>query len=726
MAGWTAEKLARVLRGDAPGPWEVVAASTSAHRAAVEAGLHALALRADGERTVALTPAEIRAAGRDLRKPETWELDGAPAPGGLFCADVFGPVGDPARATTPGRIDLPEPVPHPLAPGATLESVPVLPADLRPFAHGDDGEPRDLTDGYRRLLNRRNRMARLVELDAPEMVVTNERRLLREAVDELLTGAVLGFVAARLDALEADDALDAALATLREDEGPARAVAELALRALGSDRLVEELTHTRLDEVGDAWGASRRRQLRDVLKAALFDVVPPGHPAYARVAAARVDALSAAGDLAGAHALAVGTGDDPLRIAVLAAELGAGTADLEREAAGSDARAWIACTALAMHHLRALAVAPAMAAFHRAARLRAPSRFRREVQLPPLPQLSGTPAHEVVGEIASCLRLNGLLSCSTLSGFLRLSREVGAGGPLLREQALALVRRAAASRSEAACDEMRELGRYLTESDAHPEAVAALEAALDGWPPGGDRDLLENALALACGRVGRTADAVALLRGLHERAGTPEDAVTLGCNLGIALVEAGRADEALPLLRGLAPPPGPSARQVARALGSTCLHLGDPAGARAVVEPVVAALGPRELATRDGAALVDLLLRAQLDLGDPAAEAVQRRLLAAVAARGQGPPVWLEEANLGDVLVSLGRPGEGILLLEGALGHQEEAFGATSSSALQIRRMLIRALRAAGDEDAAATLERPLPDLEAVEVRWEPIRLPGL
>ena len=69
-----------------------------------------------------------------------------------------------------------------------LEVLPVLPPDLRPLVPLDGGRfaTSDLNDLYRRVLNRNNRLKRLLELNAPDIIVRNEKRMLQEAVDALL------------------------------------------------------------------------------------------------------------------------------------------------------------------------------------------------------------------------------------------------------------------------------------------------------------------------------------------------------------------------------------------------------------------------------------------------------------------------------------------------------------------------------------------------------------
>jgi DNA-directed RNA polymerase subunit beta' len=69
-----------------------------------------------------------------------------------------------------------------------LESVPVMPPDLRPMVQVDGGRfaTSDLNDLYRRLINRNNRLKKLIGQGAPEMIVRNEKRMLQEAVDALI------------------------------------------------------------------------------------------------------------------------------------------------------------------------------------------------------------------------------------------------------------------------------------------------------------------------------------------------------------------------------------------------------------------------------------------------------------------------------------------------------------------------------------------------------------
>ena len=68
-----------------------------------------------------------------------------------------------------------------------LECIPVLPPELRPLVPLDGGRfaTSDLNDLYRRVINRNNRLKRLCELQAPEVIIRNEKRMLQEAVDAL-------------------------------------------------------------------------------------------------------------------------------------------------------------------------------------------------------------------------------------------------------------------------------------------------------------------------------------------------------------------------------------------------------------------------------------------------------------------------------------------------------------------------------------------------------------
>ena len=77
-----------------------------------------------------------------------------------------------------------------------LEVIPVLPPDLRPLVPLEGGRfaTSDLNDLYRRVINRNNRLKRLLELDAPDIIVRNEKRMLQEAVDVLFDNGRRGRV----------------------------------------------------------------------------------------------------------------------------------------------------------------------------------------------------------------------------------------------------------------------------------------------------------------------------------------------------------------------------------------------------------------------------------------------------------------------------------------------------------------------------------------------------
>ena len=69
-----------------------------------------------------------------------------------------------------------------------MEVLPVLPPDLRPLVPLEGGRfaTSDLNDLYRRVINRNNRLRRLLDLNAPDIIVRNEKRMLQESVDALL------------------------------------------------------------------------------------------------------------------------------------------------------------------------------------------------------------------------------------------------------------------------------------------------------------------------------------------------------------------------------------------------------------------------------------------------------------------------------------------------------------------------------------------------------------
>ena len=68
-----------------------------------------------------------------------------------------------------------------------LDVIPVIPPDLRPLVLLDSGNfaTRDLNDLYRRLINRNNRLKKLLDLNAPEVIIRNEKRMLQQSVDAL-------------------------------------------------------------------------------------------------------------------------------------------------------------------------------------------------------------------------------------------------------------------------------------------------------------------------------------------------------------------------------------------------------------------------------------------------------------------------------------------------------------------------------------------------------------
>src|SRR5574339_446832 len=76
--------------------------------------------------------------------------------------------------------------------GMVLDAVPVIPPDLRPMVQLDGGRfaTSDLNDLYRRVINRNNRLKKLLEIKSPEVITRNEKRMLQEAVDALIDNSV--------------------------------------------------------------------------------------------------------------------------------------------------------------------------------------------------------------------------------------------------------------------------------------------------------------------------------------------------------------------------------------------------------------------------------------------------------------------------------------------------------------------------------------------------------
>ena len=85
-----------------------------------------------------------------------------------------------------------------------VDVVPVIPPELRPMVQLDGGRfaTSDLNDLYRRVINRNNRLKRLLELGAPDIIVRNEKRMLQEAVDALIDNGRRGRLPARESAFK--------------------------------------------------------------------------------------------------------------------------------------------------------------------------------------------------------------------------------------------------------------------------------------------------------------------------------------------------------------------------------------------------------------------------------------------------------------------------------------------------------------------------------------------
>ena len=88
-------------------------------------------------------------------------------------------------------------------------ALPVIPPDLRPMVQLDGGRfaTSDLNDLYRRVINRNNRLKRLLELGAPDIIVRNEKRMLQEAVDALIDNGRRGRVVSGSGQAQAEEPL---------------------------------------------------------------------------------------------------------------------------------------------------------------------------------------------------------------------------------------------------------------------------------------------------------------------------------------------------------------------------------------------------------------------------------------------------------------------------------------------------------------------------------------
>src|SRR5438445_598180 len=153
------------------------------------------------------SPEQIRSwSYGEIKKPETINYRTfKPERDGLFCARIFGPIkdyeclcGKYKRKKLVKRLKLIEAFSDSGAKPEwmILDVVPVIPPELRPLVPLDGGRfaTSDLNDLYRRVINRNNRLKRLIDLRAPDIIVRNEKRMLQEAVDALFDNGRRGRV----------------------------------------------------------------------------------------------------------------------------------------------------------------------------------------------------------------------------------------------------------------------------------------------------------------------------------------------------------------------------------------------------------------------------------------------------------------------------------------------------------------------------------------------------
>ena len=127
-----------------------------------------------------------------------------------------------------------------------LNVIPVIPPDIRPMVQLEGGRfaTSDLNDLYRRVINRNNRLKRLLELHAPDIIVRNEKRMLQEAVDALIDGKGVGLMVDLKPGLT-EEMLRERIAREMAEMGPEEFFSEL-LRKLVPKALVIPLS----EEVG--------------------------------------------------------------------------------------------------------------------------------------------------------------------------------------------------------------------------------------------------------------------------------------------------------------------------------------------------------------------------------------------------------------------------------------------------------------------------------------------
>lgn len=273
----------------------------------------------------------------------------------------------------------------------------------------------------------------------------------------------------------ADDPTEIAAATAVDE----------ALRRVAPGRVWDALVMKGAEAACGDRGTSPLRLVRRLLSAALTDRVlalGPSHPEFRPVVGARAQELAESGDLEQAHALAVqvtGTALDALRLGMLEAATGRGTERLEALGAGDDGIAWEACVQLAVHHFGGGRGRAGLDALRRAMARPEPHTFFRQ-PLPLLPDAGSDPAAKIVGELASCLRWNGLAGApSTASALLRLAPVLADPdvGRALRDEVLSWVDADAGEVDAEGTPFAVELADHLAAAGAQADAAEVLARA---------------------------------------------------------------------------------------------------------------------------------------------------------------------------------------------------------------------------------------------------------
>lgn len=356
--------------------------------------------------------------------------------------------------------------------------------------------------------------------------------------------------------------------------------------------------------------------------------------------------------------------------------------------------------------------------------------------LPVAPSSQRTPLIAVCEELRSSIELCGYASCSTLSALCRLAIALAHDGQhdtakYARQLYEQWTEHAERALGDEAADELAELGRYLSNSGEHREAAAALlrAAASAQRASAPDHKFLhkvQNSLGVAWHHAGEPQRALEVLVPLYARLVVDDRAAAMHVrsNYAAVLQQLERYDDAM---QAYEVPAVQSKEPIERQRASlgivSCLSkLGRDAEALSRAwELFVEMRSTKSLHTEVGAACVSALLKMLLASNDVRAADVQQAMLAEVSERfgADSPSAWLEQHNLGSVLLELGYLADAERIFLTVLPKQQMSFGAHSNYALRTHRSLARLLAVSGRSEEAQAAEAQIAALADHEQRYE-------